>query len=68
VAFNGDRTDPTDETLRFYKYFLEPLAQDHPALEGGGVQIGLEGSPLVDQLEEWDLATTRWVTVWSREN
>ena len=66
VAFNGDRTDPTDETLRFYKYFLEPLAQDHPELEGGGVQIGLEGSPPVDQLDEWDVSAKRWRTVWSR--
>lgn len=66
VAFNGDRTDPTNETLRFYKYFLEPIAQDHPALEGGGVQIGVEGSPLVNQLEEWDATEKRWHTVWSR--
>ena len=29
VAFNGDRQDPQNEMLRFYKYFYEPLAQDH---------------------------------------
>jgi hypothetical protein len=26
VAFNGDRQDPQNENLRFYKYFYEPLA------------------------------------------
>ena len=63
MAFNGDRNDPTDETLRFYNYFFEPLAQDHPVLEGGGVQVGVDGSPPVDQLEEWDVATKGWRTV-----
>ena len=55
MAFNGDREDPSDSKLRFYKYFFEPLAQDHPALAGGGIQIGLEGAPLVETLEEWQL-------------
>ena len=64
MAFNGDREDPSDSKLRFYKYFFEPLAQDHPALAGGGIQIGLEGAPLVETLEEWDELSKRWRTLW----
>jgi hypothetical protein len=64
MAFNGDRYDPSDSELRFYKYFFEPLAQDHPLLEGGGIQIGLEGAPLVNALEQWDEAYGEWQTIW----
>lgn len=60
VAFNGDNEDPSDSSLRFYKYFFEPLAQDHPPLSGGGPQIGLEGAPLVESLEEWDAPSRSW--------
>jgi len=66
VAFNGDESDPENSRLRFYKYFYEPLAQDHPSLTGGGAQIGVEGSPIVDVLEEWDDGTQRWETLWLR--
>jgi len=65
MAFNGDREDPSNSSLRFYKYFFEPLAQDHPALAGGGSQIGLEGEPLVETLEEWDESPQVWNTLWS---
>ena len=65
VAFNGDREDPSNRDLRFYKYFFEPLAQDHPALAGGGPQIGLEGEPVVDSLEEWDETHKAWKTIWN---
>lgn len=64
MAFNGDRYDPSDSELRFYKYFFEPLAQDHPLLEGGGIQIGLEGAPPVNALEQWDEASGEWNTIW----
>ena len=64
MAFNGDRYDPSDSELHFYKYFFEPLAQDHPLLEGGGIQIGLEGAPLVNSLEQWDEASGEWTTIW----
>lgn len=66
VAFNGDEYDPENSKRRFYKYFYEPLAQDHPSLPGGGAQIGVEGSPIVDVLEEWDDGTQRWETLWLR--
>lgn len=63
VAFNGDRHDPEDSRLRFYKYFYEPLAQDHLGMQGGGAQLGVEGSPPVSALEEWDDRLQRWETV-----
>lgn len=66
VAFNGDREDPTNPKLRFYKYFYEPLAQDHGPLRGGGPQIGLDGGPRVDLLERWDDARGTWTVIWSR--
>jgi hypothetical protein len=66
VAFNGDRRDPEDDKLRFYKYFYEPLAVDHPNLPGGGIQIGVEGSPIVDILEEWDELKHSWSICWKR--
>lgn len=62
MAFSGDKYDPSDSNLRFYKYFFEPLAQDHPSLTGGGIQIGLEGAPPVETLELWDDSSKRWNT------
>ena len=59
MAFNGDQ-DPSASKLKFYKYFFEPLAQDHPEFTGGGSQIGLDGAPLVEALEEWDEAGGKW--------
>ncbi len=67
VAFNGDRYDPEDSKLRFYKYYYEPLAQDHPSLPGGGPQIGVEGCPLVDVLEEWNDDGQMWERLWTRQ-
>ncbi len=64
VAFNGDKYDPADKKLRFYKYFYEPLAQDYPPFDGGGPQIAIEGGPLVDILENWDDANKKWRVVW----
>jgi hypothetical protein len=66
VAFNGDRQDPQNENLRFYKYFYEPLALDHGPSSGGGALIAVEGGPKVDLLEEWDDKRSCWVTSWSR--
>ncbi|HEV7377904.1 MAG TPA: hypothetical protein VGN95_24700 [Pyrinomonadaceae bacterium] len=68
VAFNGDRNDPKDSRLGFYKYFYEPLAQDHSSLPGGGPQIGVEGRPLVDVLEEWDDGIQGWERLWVRQH
>jgi len=65
VAFNGDRLDPNNSKLRFYKYYYEPHAQDHPPFVGGGAQISLEGSPLVDLLEIWDDSSRKWRVVCS---
>jgi len=62
MAFNGDQ-DPSSSKLKFYKYFFEPLAQDHPELTGGGSQIGLDGAPPVEALEEWDEAGGEWKSV-----
>jgi hypothetical protein len=62
VSFNGDRHDPENDRLRFYGYFYEPVAQDHSTLAGGGLQIGVDGSPKVGLLEQWDGA--QWETVW----
>jgi hypothetical protein len=67
MAFNGDK-DPSDSKLQFYNYFFEPLAQDHPELSGGGPQIGLDGEPLVEALEEWDEAFSEWKTIWQARN
>jgi hypothetical protein len=66
VAFSGDRSDPEDNRLRFYKYFYEPLAQDHSSLSGGGTQIAVDGSPPVDALEQWDDGANCWISVWRR--
>ena len=64
VAFNGDRYDPTNNTLGFYKYFYEPLAQDHPALSGGGTQIAVQGAPKVERLELWNPTDAQWQLIW----
>lgn len=66
VAFNGDKYDPEDRRLRFYKYFYEPLAQDHPELPGGAVQVGVEGAPPVDMLEQYNEKQNRWKVCWKR--
>ncbi|SCX50311.1 hypothetical protein [Nitrosospira sp. Nsp1] len=66
VAFNGDKSDPADSKLRFYKYFYEPISQDHPEFEGGGLQIGVEGAPKVQLLELWDLDHGQWKVIWKR--
>jgi hypothetical protein len=66
VAFNGDRSDPADGRLRFYKYFYEPIAKDHPPLLGGGVQIGLQGAPAVETLEQWSESGREWEIIWER--
>jgi len=60
VAFNGDLFDPR----KFHKYFYEPLAQDHPVLPGGGIQIALDGAPPVQSLERWDASKGCWQQVW----
>ncbi|QEA40685.1 hypothetical protein FGL86_17455 [Pistricoccus aurantiacus] len=65
VAFNGDKNDPSDASLRFYKYYYEPLAQDHPPLGGGGPQIALEGEPRVEVLEQWDELDCKWQMIWA---
>ena len=64
VAFNGDKEDPSDSRMRFYKYFYEPVAQDHPPYEGGGTQIGVDGAPRVHLLEAWNEHASRWDVIW----
>ena len=66
VCFSGDKTDPKKSTHRFYKYFYEPQAQDHPPLLGGGTQIAVDGAPLVETLEQWDKEKSRWLQIWNR--
>jgi hypothetical protein len=66
VAFNGDRKDPSNSALKFYKYFYEPHAQDHPPFIGGGTQIALEGSPIVDAMEQWDDIKQAWKLIYSK--
>lgn len=63
LAFNGD-TDPDHGRLKFVKYFYEPLAQDHDVLSGGGLQIGVAGSPRISALEEWSKQHHSWNIVW----
>jgi hypothetical protein len=65
VAFNGDRKDPSNSTLKFYKYYYEPHAQDHPPHSGGGAQIAIEGGPLVDVMEQWDDARQEWQVIYA---
>ena len=66
VAFNGEHYDPSNHTLHFYKYFYEPLAQDHPSLCGGGTQVGVQGAPQIDTLELWDQACDKWSVIWQK--
>jgi hypothetical protein len=65
VAYNGDRKYADDRPGAFAGYFLEVRAQDHPDLPGGGLQIGVVGSPKVATLEEWNDARDRWCTILS---
>ncbi len=65
VAFNGD-TDPDHGRLKFFGYFYEPKAQDHHALQGGGLQIGVAGAPRVFVLEEWSESKGDWTVVWRK--
>jgi hypothetical protein len=70
VAFNGDKEyrDPKPGESPysvFAGYYLEPKAQDNPALPGGGLQVGVVGSPQVLLLEEWSDSEDRWCIVWS---
>lgn len=80
VAFNGDTEYPDGEPdkswlrwcwwrrkreYKFVGYYVELKTQDHPALPGGGLQVGAVGSPRVSKLEEWSSAESRWSTVWS---
>jgi hypothetical protein len=67
VAHNGD-TNYADKTPgAFAGYFVELRAQDHPEPPGGGLQIGVVGSPKVRTLEEWSDADGRWCTIWGGE-
>jgi len=68
VAFNGDEIDLENPELRFYKYFYELRAQDHPELEGGGLQIGVEGAPQVQLLELWNLKREQWEVIWEKQH
>jgi hypothetical protein len=63
LAFNGD-TDPDSGRLKFVGYFYEPVAQDHEPLPGGGLQLGVAGSPRVSVLEEWSKRQHKWKIVW----
>jgi hypothetical protein len=63
VAFNGD-SDPNEGKLKFVGYFFEPKAQDHDAMEGGGLQLGVAGAPRVSLLEEWSEREGAWNAVW----
>jgi hypothetical protein len=78
LSFNGDRPilltfdedpDPNKKhkrprRLKFVSYFYELLAQDHEALPGGGLQIGVAGAPRVSVLEEWSERQHKWNIVW----
>jgi hypothetical protein len=69
IVFNGDKAyrdpKPGESNMAFAKYCLELKAQDHPPLAGGGVQVGVVGSPQVLLLEQWNDSEGRWSTVWS---
>ncbi|HEV7481498.1 MAG TPA: hypothetical protein VGO13_00160 [Solirubrobacterales bacterium] len=71
VAFNGDsdpdHTGPNGKELRFVGYFYEPKAQDHEAMEGGGLQVGVAGAPRIYLLEEWSESGGDWSVVWRDE-
>lgn len=63
VPFSG-QGNPEDSHLKFDRYYTEIIAQDHPDLRGGGVQVGVEGDPVVEVLEQWDDGPQRWGIVW----
>jgi hypothetical protein len=72
VAFNGDTAyrDPKpgeSKSMAFAGYCLELKAQDNPSLPGGGIQVGVVGSPQVLLLEEWNDSEDCWSTVWSAQ-
>jgi hypothetical protein len=50
---------------KFVGYFVELKTQDHPELPGGGLQVGVVGSPKVVKLEEWNSAESRWSIIWN---
>ena len=67
VAFNGDTKYPEHElgeSMGFVGYYVEMKTQDHPDLPGGGLQVGVFGSPKVGELEAWLEAERRWSTIW----
>lgn len=63
VPFSGPG-NPEDSHLKFDRYYTEIVAQDHPEFSGGGVQIGIEGIPEVDALEQWNGVLHKWETIW----
>jgi hypothetical protein len=68
VAFNGDTVYSDYEpgqSMAFAGYYVEVKTQDHPALPGGGLQVGVFGSPKVSRLEAWIEAEQRWDTIWT---
>jgi len=69
VAFNGDRHRPPngERELQFYNYFYEPIAQDHPGLPGGAVQIAVDGAPPVHTLELFDDRSMSWRVVYEQD-
>jgi hypothetical protein len=71
VAFNGDsdpdHTRPGHRELKFVGYFYEPRAQDHEAMEGGGLQVGVAEAPRVFLLEEWSESGGDWSVAWRDE-
>lgn len=52
--------------LEFTGYFLEPTTKDNEPYAGGGLQVALDGAPLVDCLERWDEEIRQWVVSWRR--
>jgi hypothetical protein len=62
----GDQcdSDPDHGALKFVGYFYEPKAQDHQALHGGGLQLGVAGAPRVFVLEKWSESRGDWSVVW----
>jgi hypothetical protein len=66
VAYNGDSRYSDNTPGAFAGYYVEIRTQDHPDLPGGGLQIGVVGSPTVSALEEWIDAQNRWLTIWRR--
>src|SRR5690348_7418488 len=53
------------QSTAFAGYYVEPRAQDHPLQPGGGVQVGVVGSPRVLLLEVWGDSEHCWSTDWS---